>query len=236
MDKKFIRTAALFGQKEIENLSNCRVAIFGVGGVGSYTAEALCRSGIGTLDIFDNDTVCLSNINRQLIATEKTVGMQKTDAAEKRLKEINSDIKINKHNIFYLPETANEIDLSVYDYIVDAVDTVAAKLELACRAEKLNIPLISIMGTGNKTDPTMLKVSDIYKTQECPLARVMRTNLKKRGVKKLLCVWSPEKPVTPNACAEIKSNGRPAPSSSAFVPGTAGLIAASQVIKYLVNK
>ncbi|MBO5726999.1 MAG: tRNA threonylcarbamoyladenosine dehydratase, partial [Clostridia bacterium] len=190
MDKKFIRTAALLGEESIQKLKNSCVAIFGVGGVGSYVFEALVRSGVGSIDVFDNDTVAESNINRQIIATSENIGVAKTDAATLRAKQINPDINIKGFNFFYLPETADSVDLSQYDYIVDAVDTVAAKLELAERADRLGIPLISIMGTGNKLDPTALRVDDIYKTEGCPLARVMRAELRKRNIKKLKVVWS----------------------------------------------
>lgn len=235
MDKKFIRTAALLGEESIQKLNNCRVAIFGVGGVGSYVLEALVRSGVGSIDVFDNDTVAESNINRQIIATSENIGVTKTDAAVLRAKQINPDINIKGYNLFYLPETADSVDLSQYDYIVDAVDTVAAKLELAERADRLGIPLISIMGTGNKLDPTALRVDDIYKTEGCPLARVMRTELRKRNIKKLKVVWSAETPIKPNELAETKADGRVSPGSTAFVPATAGLIAASEVVKDIVK-
>ena len=235
MDKKFIRTAAILGEKSIEKLNNSHVAIFGVGGVGSYVLEALVRSGVGNIDIFDNDTVAESNINRQIIATSENIGCNKTDVAVLRAKQINPEINIKGFNLFYLPETADKVDLSQYDYIVDAVDTVAAKLELAERADRLGIPLISIMGTGNKLDPTALKVDDIYKTEGCPLARVMRTELRKRNIKKLKVVWSAETPIKPNELAETKADGRVSPGSTAFVPATAGLIAASEVVKDIVK-
>ena len=235
MDKKFIRTAAILGEESIQKLKNSRVAIFGVGGVGSYVLEALVRSGVGNIDIFDNDTVAESNINRQIIATSENIGCNKTDAATLRAKQINPDINIKGFNLFYLPETADSVDLSQYNYVVDAVDTVAAKLELAVRCEKLGIPLISIMGTGNKLDPTALRVDDIYKTEGCPLARVMRTELRKRHIKKLKVVWSAETPIKPNELAETKADGRVSPGSTAFVPATAGLIAASVVVKDIVK-
>lgn len=235
MDKKFIRTAALLGEESIQKLKNSRVAIFGVGGVGSYVLEALVRSGVGSIDVFDNDTVAESNINRQIIATSENIGVAKTDAAVLRAKQINPDINIKGFNLFYLPETADSVDLSQYNYVVDAVDTVAAKLELAVRCEKLGIPLISIMGTGNKLDPTALRVDDIYKTEGCPLARVMRTELRKRNIKKLKVVWSAETPIKPNELAETKADGRVSPGSTAFVPATAGLIAASEVVRDIVK-
>lgn len=235
MDKKFIRTAAILGEKSIEKLNNSHVAIFGVGGVGSYVLEALVRSGVGNIDIFDNDTVAESNINRQIIATSENIGVAKTDAATLRAKQINPNINIKGFNLFYLPETADSVDLLQYNYVIDAVDTVAAKLELAVRCEKLGIPLISIMGTGNKLDPTALRVDDIYKTEGCPLARVMRTELRKRNIKKLKVVWSAETPIKPNELAETKADGRVSPGSTAFVPAAAGLIAASEVVKDIVK-
>lgn len=235
MDKKFIRTAALLGEESIQKLKNSRVAIFGVGGVGSYVLEALVRSGVGSIDVFDNDTVAESNINRQIIATSENIGVAKTDAATLRAKQINPNIDIKGFNLFYLPETADSVDLSQYNYVVDAVDTVAAKLELAVRCEKQGIPLISIMGTGNKLNPTALRVDDIYKTEGCPLARVMRTELRKRNIKKLKVVWSAETPIKPNELAETKADGRVSPGSTAFVPATAGLIAASEVVKDIVK-
>lgn len=235
MDKKFVRTAALLGEESMQKLKNSRVAIFGVGGVGSYVLEALVRSGVGSIDVFDNDTVAESNINRQIIATSENIGVAKTDAATLRAKQINPDINIKGFNLFYLPDTADSVDLSQYNYVVDAVDTVAAKLELAERADRLGIPLISIMGTGNKLDPTALRVDDIYKTEGCPLARVMRTELRKRNIKKLKVVWSAETPIKPNELAEKKADGRVSPGSTAFVPATAGLIAASEVVKDIVK-
>lgn len=235
MNKRFIRQAALIGEAATEKLKSSRVALFGVGGVGSYALEALVRSGVGNIDVFDNDTVAESNINRQLIATGSTVGQKKIDVAAQRARDINPDIAIHGYDIFYLPDTADGVDLSQYDYIIDAIDTVTAKIELIVRAEKLNVPLISVMGTGNKLDPTALRVDDIYKTRGCPLARVMRTELKKRGIKKLTVVWSEETPLTPNDLAEIKADGRKTPGSTAFVPAAAGIIAAAEVVKNLTK-
>lgn len=236
MDERFLRNSALMGIDKTELLKNTKVALFGVGGVGSATLEALSRAGVGSIDIFDNDTVNITNINRQLIATEDTVGMLKTDAAEKRAKLINPNISINKFPVFYLPENADSIDLSEYDYIVDAIDTVTAKIELIIRAEKFNVPIISIMGTGNKLDPTKIEISDIYKTIQCPLCRVMRTELKKRGIKKLVCVWSPEVPIKPNSLAEQKENGRLAPASAPFVPIAAGIAAAAYIVNNIIKE
>ncbi len=231
MEEKFSRTRSIYGQAAMDRLRNSRVAVFGLGGVGSYAFEALVRSGIGCIDIIDSDTVAVSNINRQIIADETTVGLPKIAIAKQRAKLINSDVIINEHNLFYLPETADAIDLSKYDFIIDAIDTVAAKIELIERASRMDIPIISVMGTGNKTDPTAVKITDISKTHSCPLCRVMRAELKKRSIKGLFVVWSDQSPVQP-IDPEIKSNGRPSPASTAFVPAAAGLAAAA----YVVNK
>ena len=179
---QFARSQLLLGSEGMERLARARVAVFGIGGVGGYTAEALARSGIGAIDIFDDDRVCLTNLNRQIIALHSTIGRDKTQVMKERLEDINPKLKVQARNIFYLPETADTIDLSDYDYVVDAVDTVKAKLELVCRAQALGVKIISAMGAGNKLDPTRLKVADIYKTSVCPLARVMRTELRKRGI------------------------------------------------------
>ncbi len=235
MDERFARNQALLGADAAEKLKKTKIALFGVGGVGGAVLESLVRSGIGNIDVFDNDTVNITNLNRQLIAAQSTIGLQKTNAAEKRAKEINPYINIGKFNVFYLPENADEIDLSRYDYIVDAIDTVSAKLELIIRADSLGIPIISVMGTGNKLDPTQIQIGDIYKTRECPLCRVMRTELKKRSIKKLTCVWSPEKPMTPKETTEEKKNGRLAPASAPFVPIAAGVAAASYIVKELIK-
>ncbi|MBQ3111030.1 MAG: tRNA threonylcarbamoyladenosine dehydratase [Clostridia bacterium] len=230
MNERFSRTELLIGTDAMEKLKNSHVCVFGVGGVGGYVCEALARSGVGYLTLVDNDTVSVSNINRQIFALTSTVGMLKTAAAKERLTDINPGIKITEHNMFYLPETADEIDLTQFDYVVDAIDTVTAKIYLAQKCAELNVPLISSMGTGNKLDPTAFEVTDIYKTSVCPLARVMRTELKKRNVKKLKVVYSKEQPE--NAVAD-SSNGRHAPGSNAFVPSVAGLVIASEVIKDL---
>lgn len=235
MNERFIRTAALLGEGAANRLEKAKIALFGVGGVGGAVLEALARAGVGAIDIFDNDSVNITNINRQLIATENTLGIPKTDAAEMRAKAINPDIKIGKYNVFYLPENADSIDLSGYDYIVDAIDTVSAKLELAVRAQSLCVPIISIMGTGNKLDPCKIQISDIFSTRECPLCRVMRTELKKRGVKGLTCVWSDEVPITPNELIEKRENGRPSPASAPFVPIVAGITAAAHIVKELTK-
>lgn len=238
---KFSRTGLLLGREAMEKLKNSRVAVFGIGGVGGHAAEALVRSGIGALDIIDNDTVCETNINRQIIATTKTIGMQKTDVAEARFLEINPEIKIRKHNIFYTAETADKFDFTEYDYIIDAIDTVAGKLALAENAQRAGVPIIASMGAGNKLDPTRFEVADIYKTSVCPLAKVMRRECKKRGIKKLKCVYSKEEALTPIAeelNEEIPegSSRRQIAGSTAFVPSVAGLIIAGEVIKDLIEK
>lgn len=251
MLNQFSRTELIFGKEAMEKLYSARVAIFGIGGVGSYTAEALARSGVGTLDLIDDDKVCLTNINRQLFATRKTVGKYKVDVAKERLEEINPKICINTYKTFYLPETSDQFDFSQYDYIVDAIDTVKGKLELVIRANETNTPIISSMGAGNKIDATAFKVSDIYKTKVCPLARVMRQELKKRGIKKLKVVYSEEeviKPVEdmaiscktqcicPPGTARKCTHRNQVPGSNAFVPPIVGLIIAGEIIKYLTGK
>ncbi len=233
---QFSRTELLLGEEGITKLKNAHVAVFGLGGVGSYAVEALCRSGVGTFTLVDNDTVSLTNLNRQLIATQDTVGQYKTEISKKRILSINPDAKVHLKTEFYLPET--EFDFSGIDYIVDAIDTVTAKLHLIETAHKLNIPIISSMGTGNKLDPTKLEVTDISKTSVCPLARVMRQELRKRGISHLKVVYSKEEPLTPqyNDNDEDKgTTGRKAPGSVAFVPSVAGLILAGEVIKDIVN-
>ncbi len=235
MDERFARNSALLGTQATNKLKTVKIALFGVGGVGSAVLEALVRAGVGNIDVFDDDSVNITNLNRQLIATEATVGMLKTDAAEKRAREINPDINIGKFSVFYLPENADNTDLSGYDYIVDAIDTVAAKIELIIRANALSVPIISVMGTGNKLDPTKIETGDIYKTRECPLCRVMRTELKKRGIKKLTCVWSPEAPIAPKEQTEEKKNGRPCPASAPFVPIAAGIAAAAHIVNEIIK-
>ena len=218
----------------MEKLKNARIAVFGIGGVGGYTVEALVRSGIGTIDIFDNDTVCLTNLNRQIIATRETIGKYKVDVMKERALSINPDITVNTHNCFYMPDNADEYDFSEYDYVVDAIDTVTAKIELVMRAKAANVPIISCMGAGNKLDAWRFEVADIYKTSVCPLARTMRYELRKRGVKKLKVVYSQEKPIRPVEATEEESAKRDIPGSTAFVPAAAGLIAAGEVIKDIV--
>lgn len=234
MKEEWSRTAYIYGDEAIEKLAMSKVAVFGVGGVGGYVCEALARAGIGQIDVFDKDTVSLSNINRQIIALHSTVGRSKVEVIKERILDINPECKVNAHEVFYLPENAHEYDLSGYDYIVDAVDTVNAKLEIITRASTLNIPVISAMGAGNKTDPTKFEVADIKKTEVCPLARVMRRELKKRGVDKLKVVYSKEEPKRiENAPAE---NGKTIPGSLSFVPSVMGLIIAGEVINELRRK
>ncbi|MCL2368007.1 MAG: tRNA threonylcarbamoyladenosine dehydratase [Oscillospiraceae bacterium] len=236
MQDQFTRTRALLGKEAMEGLAQSSVAIFGLGGVGGYTAEALARSGIGCLALFDHDTVDITNLNRQIIATHKTVGLSKVQVVAERAREINPQIKVEPYSVFYGPETADDYDLSRYDYIVDAVDTVTAKLELVTRAHRANTPIISAMGTGNKLDPTAFMVTDLFQTKEDPLARVMRKELRKRGITALRVVCSEEQPRKP--LEEIdpgNSTRRGIPASSAFVPGTAGLILAAEVVKALIT-
>ena len=247
MQTQFMRTELLLGEEGIENLSNARVAVFGIGGVGGYVTEALCRSGVGALDLIDHDTVSVTNLNRQVIALHSTVGQYKTDVMEKRLRDINPDVKITVHKCFYLPETKDQFDFSVYSYVVDAVDTVTAKLLLAEEAKKAGVPLISSMGTGNKLDPSCLRVSDIFETSVDPLSRVMRRELRKRGIDHLKVVWSTEEPRKPLLDARTirMMEGSPVPDegvrlkdipgSSAFVPAAAGLLIASEVVRDLIK-
>lgn len=235
---RFARTELLLGKEAMEILAGSRVAVFGIGGVGGYTVEALARSGIGTIDIVDNDKVCLTNLNRQLIATEKTVGRYKVDVMRERILEINPDAKVNVHKCFFLPDTKDMFDFSAYSYVVDAVDTVTAKIELVLSSQAAGVPVISSMGTGNKLDPSGFQVADIYETTVCPLARVMRRELKKRGVKQLKVVYSREEPGrVAEAAEESEHVGRRAvPGSVAFVPPVAGFIMAGEVIKDLIKR
>lgn len=228
-----LRTAALIGKDGMERLKSSSVAVFGIGGVGSYAAEALVRVGIGKIYLYDSDTVSKSNINRQLIALNSTVGLNKTSVAAERYKDINPDCKIIEKCEFVTPES--DIPFNEFDFIIDAIDNVTAKLFLIENAEKSGIPIISIMGTGNKLDPTRLAVSDIFKTSVCPLARVMRTELKKRGIKKLSVVWSDEPPLKPQDFGEYKETGRIPPASYSPVPAAAGMIAAAEAIKKLIQ-
>ena len=249
MQNQYSRTQLLLGAEAMEKLHNSRVAVFGIGGVGGYTVEALARSGVGALDLIDDDKVCLTNLNRQIIATRSTVGQYKVDVAAQRIHDIDPDIKVTTHRCFFGPETQDQFDFTQYDYVVDAVDTVTAKLEIIMRAKEAGVPVISCMGAGNKLDPTQFHVADIYKTTMCPLAKVMRRELKKRGVKKLKVVYSTESPVKPlenmeNSCktgcvcppgtTHKCTDRRAIPGSISFVPSVAGLILAGEVIKDLI--
>ena len=248
MLNQFSRTELLLGAAAMKRLERAHIAVFGIGGVGGYTAEALVRSGIGTIDLIDDDKVCLTNLNRQIFATRSTIGMDKTEAAKMRLLDINPKCKIILHKTFYMPETAAQFDFSQYDYVVDAIDTVTGKIELILQAQKCGTPIISCMGTGNKLDPTALEVADIYATSVCPLARVMRHELRKRDVKALKVVYSKEPPLMPiedieNSCrtncicppgtARTCTIRRQVPGSTSFVPPTAGMILAGEIIKDL---
>ncbi len=236
MEDQFSRTALLVGSEGIERLKNSRVAVFGIGGVGGYVVEALARSGVGTLDLIDNDRVCLTNLNRQIIATHSTIGEYKVDAAEKRVHDINPKAVVNTYKTFYLPETAAEFHFDAYDYVVDAIDTVTGKIELILRAEETHTPIISSMGAGNKTDPAAFKVADIYQTSVCPLAKVMRRELKKRGISKLKVVYSEEVPIALHSDeGDTSLEKRRTPGSIAFVPSVAGLIIAGQVVNDLLR-
>lgn len=240
MQNQFSRTELLLGADAMEKLKNSRVAVFGVGGVGGYTVEALARSGVGTIDLIDDDEVVLSNINRQIIATYDTLGMPKVDAAEKRIKSINPNCVVNKHRCFYLPETSHMFDFSQYDYVVDAIDTVKGKIELVMQAKQSGTPIISSMGAGNKLDPTMFEVADISKTSVCPLAKVMRVELRKRGINHLKVVYSKEPAIAPlnNQNLQDKdenSSRRSTPGSVSFVPSVVGLIIGAEVIKDLIK-
>ena len=250
MLNQFSPTELPIGQEGMNCLRNARVAVFGIGGVGGYVVEALARSGVGTLDLVDDDKVCLTNINRQIIATRKTVGKYKVDVAKERVLEINPDATVNTYKTFYLPETAEQFDFSQYDYVVDAIDTVSGKIQLVVQANSKGVPVISSMGAGNKMDPTAFMVEDISKTSVCPLAKVMRRELKKRGIEHLKVVYSKEKPLVPsvdteNSCStncicppgteRTCTQRRQIPGSNAFVPSVVGLIIAGEVIKDLIG-
>ncbi|MCR5544883.1 MAG: tRNA threonylcarbamoyladenosine dehydratase [Lachnospiraceae bacterium] len=245
MDEQFSRTELLYGHEAIEKLKNSRVLIFGVGGVGGFCVEALIRSGIGHIDIVDNDQVAVSNLNRQIIATKDTIGRDKVDVMEERILSINPDCEVVKHKSFYLPETRDEFDFSMYDYVIDAIDTVTGKIDIIVRCDELGIPVISAMGAGNKIHPSMFEVADIYETSVCPLAKVMRRELKKRGVKKCKVVYSKEEALKPLNLGEAESatvasaagpRKKATPGSTAFSPSVAGLIMASEVINDLTGK
>ena len=248
---QFSRTELLLGKEAMEKLKNAKVAVFGIGGVGGYVCEALVRSGVGAFDLIDDDKVCLTNLNRQIIATRKTVGKYKTDVMKDRILEINPDARVEVHKCFFLPENADEFPFDEYDYIVDAVDTVTAKISLVMKAQEMNVPIISSMGAGNKLDASQFRVADIYKTKVCPLAKVMRRELKKRGIKKLKVVYSEEQPtrpiedmaiscrtncICPPGAAHKCTERRDIPGSVAFVPSVAGLIIAGEVVKDLATK
>lgn len=234
--EEFSRTALLIGEESVNRLENARVAVFGIGGVGGHAAEALVRSGIGAIDLIDNDTVSVSNLNRQLVALHSTIGKYKVDAARERFLDINPALKIRTYRTFYTPETAAEFDFSEYDYVIDAIDTVTGKIGLVMQAQAAGVPIICSMGAGNKLDPSAFEVTDIYKTSVCPLAKVMRYELKKRGVKHLKVVYSREIPRSPDmSVTDEKPVGtrRAIPGSTAFVPSAAGLVLAGEVIRDL---
>jgi tRNA A37 threonylcarbamoyladenosine dehydratase len=237
MQSQFSRTELLLGSDAMERLYKARVAVFGIGGVGGYAVEALARSGIGTLDLFDHDTVSLTNLNRQIIATHATVGMPKVEAARQRILAINPNAIVNAHQVFYTPDTADQFDFTKYDYIIDAIDTVTGKLCIIQNAVAAGVPVISCMGTGNKLDASALQVTDISKTTFCPLARIMRKELRKRGIEHLKVVYSTEEALTPVGAEEEAAalGKRTIPGSTAFVPGAAGLILAGQVIRDLTK-
>ena len=251
MQNQFSRTEILIGKEAMEKLKASRVAVFGIGGVGGYVCEALVRTGVGAFDLIDDDKVCLTNLNRQIIATRKTVGQYKTDVMKERILDINPDADVRVHQCFFLPENADRFPFEEYDYIVDAVDTVTAKIALVMKAQEMNIPIISSMGAGNKLDAGAFRVADIYETKVCPLAKVMRRELKKRNVKHLKVVYSEEEPITPfieesNSCktncicppgTQRKCTVRRAiPGSVAFVPSVVGLMIAGEVVKEIVKK
>ena len=249
MPDPFVRMALLYGSAAMDRLQHARVAVFGIGGVGGYAVEALARSGIGALDLIDHDRVSFSNLNRQIIATRSSLGRYKVEVAAERIRDINPDCRVRTYQTFFLPETAGEFDFREYDYVVDAVDTVTAKLLLAEKARDANVPIISAMGTGNKLHPDRLEVADLYETSECPLARIMRKEARKRGIERLKVVYSRETPLAPQGAeAEEPSDGidepgemqygkkRVTPGSTAFVPGAAGLLLAAEVINDLTKE
>lgn len=227
MENQFLRTETLIGKDALQKLAKSKIAVFGIGGVGGYVVEALARAGIGHLDIIDNDIINSTNINRQIIALNSNIGKYKVDIAKERAIDINPLIEVNAYKLFFNTETSKEFDFSKYDYVVDAIDSVSSKIELVMKCQELNIPIISSMGTGNKLHPELFEISDIYKTSVCPLARVMRTELKKRGIKKLKVVYSKEVP--------LKQSGERIPSSISFTPPTAGLLMAGEVIRNLIT-
>lgn len=237
MLNQYAREQMLFGEEGMKKLKNARVCVFGVGGVGGYVVEALARSGIGTLDIVDNDTVSLSNLNRQIIALHSTIGRYKVDVMEERIHDIDPSIKVNKYTCFYLPETKDQFDFTQYDYVVDAIDTVSGKISIVLQAQEAGTPVICSMGTGNKVDPSQLEITDIYKTEMDPLAKVMRYEMKKRRVKKLTVLFSKEKPITPIPMEQeqLTNKKRSVPGSTAFVPPAAGLMIAAKVVRDILG-
>lgn len=237
MADRFLRTEILIGKENMHKLYRARVAVFGIGGVGGYVVEALARSGVGTLDLIDDDKVSITNINRQIIATTTTIGQYKVDVAKSRVLDINPNIEVNTYKTFYLPDTSERFDFRHYDYVVDAIDTVAGKLQLAEQAKKTKTPIISSMGAGNKMDASAFEVADISKTSVCPLAKVMRRELKKRGIYHLKVVYSKEKPLVPEGTNEEGIHTkRQTPGSNAFVPSVAGLIIAGEVVKDIISE
>ena len=250
MQDQYSRTQLLLGEEAMDKLHRCRVAVFGIGGVGGYTVEALARSGVGALDLIDDDKICLTNLNRQIVATRKTVGQYKVDVAEERVHDIDPNIRVTTYKTFFTPETQDQFDFTQYDYVVDAIDTVTGKIALVVKAKEAGVPIICAMGAGNKVDPTAFRVADIYETSVCPLARVMRVQCRKRGIKKLKVVYSQEKPIRPVEDAAIScrnhcicppgtarkcTDRRDIPGSTAFVPSVVGLILAGEVIKDLTH-
>lgn len=233
---QFARTRLLLAKEGIDRLQHARVAVFGVGGVGGYVCEALIRSGVGAIDLFDNDEVSLTNLNRQIIALHSTIGMPKVEVMAQRLKDIHPDVRVTCHQMFYLPENADEVDLTQYDYVVDAIDTVSAKLELISRCTRLKIPILCAMGAGNKLDPSQLRISDISQTSVCPLAKVIRTECRKRHIRKLKVAWTTEQAIPTIQYPEDheETEKRSIPGSTAFVPSAMGLLIASQVVKDIV--
>lgn len=233
---QFSRTELLLGEESMDKLNKARVAIFGIGGVGGYVCEALVRSGIRSFDLIDDDKVCLTNLNRQIIATHKTIGQYKVDVMKERMLDINPEADVRVYRSFFLPENADQFPFSEYDYVIDAVDTITAKIELVMKCQEMNIPIISSMGAGNKFEGSAFRVADIYKTKMCPLAKVMRRELKQRGVKQLKVVYSEEQPISPEMETEEETKRRSTPGSLAFVPSVAGLIMAGEVVKDLTGK
>ncbi|GAB1477304.1 tRNA threonylcarbamoyladenosine dehydratase [Bacillota bacterium] len=234
MSSQFERTELLIGKEGFAKLTKARIAVFGVGGVGGYAVEALARSGVGFIDLFDNDVICLSNLNRQIIASHKTIGRYKVDVSRERILDINPKAVVGACRVFYSGENSNDINLSIYDYVIDAIDTVSSKIELIMKAKEAKVPIISSMGAGNKMDPSAFLVDDIYNTSVCPLAKVLRKELKNRGVESLKVVYSKETPIKP-VRVDSEGLGRPVPGSNAFVPPAAGLVIAGKVIKDLIS-